>query len=72
MAYRKTIIIVISYMLNVVVLTIGIVSTIDIVLIAEIVSIEDSSITFRSVVVILTVGFVLAEVLFIVSIIEGD
>ena len=59
-------------MLDIVVLATGIVSIIDIVLTAEIVSIEDPLITFRNIVIVLTVEFVLAEVLFIVSIIEGD
>ena len=55
-------------MLDIVVLTTGIVSAIDIVLTAEIVSIEGLSIIFESVVVVLTVKFVLAGVLFIVSV----
>ena len=72
MVYRKIIIIAIFCILDIVVLTIEIVSTIDIVLIVEIVSIRDPLITFRDIVVVLTVRFVLAEVLFIVSIVEGD
>ena len=59
-------------MLDIVVLTIEIVSTIDIVLTAEIVPAKDTLITFKNIVVVLTVRFVLAEVLFIVSVIEGD
>ena len=79
MIYRETIIIVIFYILNIVVLTIEIVSIIDIVLIAEIVSIKDTLVTFKNIVVILTVRFVPAEVLFVsilfvvfISAIEGN
>ena len=72
MAYKETIIIVIFYILDIVVLTIEIVSAIDIVLITEIVSAKDTLITFESIVVILIVKFVLAKVLFIVSIIERN
>ena len=57
-------------MLDIVVLAIEIVSAIDIVLTAEIVSAEDILITFENIVVVLIVGFVLAEVLFIVDIVE--
>ena len=72
MVYRKIIIIAIFCILDIVVLTTEIVSAIDVVLIVEIVSIRDPLITFRDIVVVLTVRFVLAEVLFIVSIVEGD
>ena len=72
MAYREAIIIVIFCILNMVVLTIEIVSTIDIVLIAEIVFIKDILIIFENIVVVLIVRFVLAKVLFIVNIVEGD
>ena len=76
MIYRKTIIIVIFYILDIVVLIAEIVSTIDIelivrfvsaivVLIAEIVSIKDTSIIFKNIVVVLTVRFVFVEVLFV-------
>ena len=72
MIYRETIIIVIFYILNIVVLTIEIVSIIDIVLTVEIVSIEDTLIIFKNIVVVLIVRFVFAEVLFIVNIIEKN
>ena len=65
MIYREAIIIAIFYILNIVVLTIEIVSTIDIVLIIEIISIEDIFITFEGVIVVLTVEFVPARVLFV-------
>ena len=68
-------------MLGVVILMVEIVPITDIgliiefvsavvVLIAEIVPAKDTLITFENIVVVLTVGFVLAEVLFIVSVIE--
>ena len=66
MVYRETIIIVIFYILDIVVLAIEIVSAIDIVLIAEIVSAEDPLITFKNIVVVLIVEFVFAKVLFVV------
>ena len=72
MIYRKIIIIVIFYILDIVVLTTEIVSATDIVLTIEIVSIEDPSITFRDIVIVLTIRFVLAKMLFIVSVVEGD
>ena len=59
-------------MLDIVVLTTKIVCAIDIVLTVEIVSAEDILITFENIVVVLIVKFVLAKVLFIVNIIEGD
>ena len=76
MVYREAIIIAIFYILDIVVLIIEIVSTIDIelivefvfaivVLIAGIVFIKDILIIFKSVVVVLIVKFVLAEVLFV-------
>ena len=65
MAYKKAIIIVIFYILDIVILTIEIVSTIDIVLIIEIVSIKDISIIFKSVVVVLILRFMPAKVLFV-------
>ena len=55
-------------MLDIVILTIEIISIIDIVLTVEIVSIKDSLITFRDIIIVLTVRFVFAEVLFIVNI----
>ena len=79
MIYRKTIIIVILYILDIVVLTIEIVSTIDIILIIEIVSTKDFLIIFKNIVIVLTVRFVFAEVLFVsvlfvifISAIEGN
>ena len=59
-------------MLDIVVLIVEIVFTIDIVLIVEIVSAEDTLIIFENIVVVLIVRFVLAEVLFIVNIVEKD
>ena len=66
-------------MLNIVVLIAKIMSAIDVVLItkvvstiviliARIVSIKDTLITFKNIVIVLTVRFVLAEVLFVVFI----
>ena len=55
-------------MLNIVVLTIEIVSIIGVVLAARIVFTRDMFIIFRGIVVILIAGFVLAKVLFIVDI----
>ena len=52
-------------MLGVVVLTIRFVSTINIVLIIEIVSTKDILVIFKSVVVILIVRFIFAKVLFV-------
>ena len=54
-------------MLDIVVLTIEIVSAINIVLVIEIVSIKDFLIIFKDIVVMLTVRFVFAKVLFIVN-----
>ena len=68
MVYRETIIIAIFYMLDIVVLTIEIVSTIDIVLTVEIVSIKDLFTTFKNIVIVLIMKFVFAKVLFIVNI----
>ena len=76
MLYRKIIIIVKSYILDIVVLIIEIVPTIDVVLIvefvsivvmliAEIVSTKDTLIIFKNIVVILTMRFVPAKVLFV-------
>ena len=76
MIYREIIIIVIFYILDIVVLIAEIVSTICVVLIAKVVSTivvliagivfaKDTLITFKSVVVVLTVRFILVEVLFV-------
>ena len=52
-----------------IILIIEFVSIIDIVLIAKIVSIKNILVTFKSIVIILIARLVLAEVLFIISII---
>ena len=65
MAYRETIIIVIFYILDIIVLTIEFVSIIDIVLIIKIVSTRDILIIFKNIVVVLTLGFIFAKVLFV-------
>ena len=81
MLCRETIIIAIFCILDFVVLIIEIVSAIDVVLIEEfmftivvlaarIVSAENILITFKNIIVVLIVGFVPAEVLFIVDIVE--
>ena len=65
MIYREIIIIVIFYILNIVVLAIEIVSTIDIILIAKIVFAKNIPFTFENIVIVLIVKFVLAKVLFV-------
>ena len=76
MIYSETIIIAIFYILDIVVLIIEIVSTIDVILIiefvstivvlaAEIVSAEDTLIIFKDIIIVFTVRFVFAEVLFV-------
>ena len=76
MIYRETIIIIIFYILDIVVLIIEIVFAIDVVLIAKvvftiviliagIVLAKDTFVTFRDIIIMLTVRFVLAEVLFV-------
>ena len=68
MAYRKIIIIAIFYILDIVVLTIEIVSITGVILVAGIVLAKSTLIIFRDIVVVLIAGFMLAKVLFIVNI----
>ena len=56
-------------MLNIIILIIEFIFTIDIVLIAKIVFIKDTLIIFRDIIIVLIAGFVSTKVLFIVSII---
>ena len=65
MVYRKIIIIVIFYILDIIVLAIEFMSTIGIVLIVGIVSTKDTLIIFKSVVIMLIVEFMSAGVLFV-------
>ena len=65
MAYRETIIIVIFYILDIVVLAIEFILIIDIVLIAGIVSIRDILVISKNIVIIFIVEFVLAKELFV-------